>query len=310
MKADKRYCNKRRIRARVRGAVRARKGGLDISDLRLDYPHPLDCPALLKRLEGEARFAFEAHCNAKGARLPSRRHPMPGLLNQRYAAEERRWRSEAAEKAHGDVRRSLRRTGQRVWRLAVTLQNADWVVETAEMTPQFFAKLRKRVARAAKRIAAPNLVTGFVDVSYNVDKVIGLARWGVHVHLTVTITARSPESAKRRVRRAFPYRKALAMGIRRPVVQRRCYDQSGWEKYIDKGLNIDGVRQRVTRRDRDTGEILESGKPHLTQRLRAEWAGVLAQLKGNDLMIWVGYRRYGSRLQAFDVTDQDQRRHR
>lgn len=156
--------------------------------------------------------------------------------------------------------------------------------------------MRKIVARQAKRLRFPYIVTGVVDVCPLRDRLSGTAGWAFHVHLTIQPAAPSFEEGREAIRQAFPYKSDSDRGVPRGRMVKVAHDVHGLDRYQDKLFQYGGVKQRVVRIDAWSGRRRRAIKVKLRVPQAVEIAEFFAQIRADDLMIWVGHRRYGDRL--------------
>jgi hypothetical protein len=241
--------------------------------------------------------AVAAYVNATGTDFPIRRTNFtgfPGMLDQKLAAAERRWRYKKCRQVRAAQRFPAPGPKIRGFTYAVTLVKASWI--RPDLDPAIIVKVRKEVQRQAKRISMDAVVTGMIDICPLDDRKSGVRGWSHHVHLTVRVVTPNYDAGKQAIKKAFPFREDDAGGVPRPIDIRHAYYPRGWDHYSDKLLQWGGIRQRVVRVDPATGRRQKASKPPLTVQQSAEWAVFISKIQPSDLMIWVGYRRYGNRL--------------
>ena len=252
----------------------------------------------MRRIQQLTSAAYEDHVGSPVPRFPNgrgARPALPGLLDVRTALEWAEWRGRQARRILRTFKRGASR-GSTVWKLAVTLENGKWVIGEDQLTSTCVTELRKQVQRAAKRIKPPFMLTGMVDLAPVRDSGTGLRAWSLHLHLTVFVEAPTSDAAKASIHAAFPYKEDQEKGVLRPVYVDEIYDLKGWDNYQNKAFRLDGITQRIVRRDPD-GKRRETDKRPLTRAQRATVAGFYSRVNPDSLMVWLGHRRYGRRLQ-------------
>ena len=291
-------------------------GGRGFSQVAKKRPHANSKAAKLQRRKDRSKQLASARAQQKTINelLADVRKPRPrslaeapeaNLANQILAAEERIWRSTWAMK--------LRRHGRRKWieghpnvqwkdfRIyAATFAKAEWIVPALSQTK--LPVIRKQIQRQAKRLSTGYIVTGVIDVCWFRDDIAGVRGWSFHVHLTIQLPGTDEPLHIVEIQNAFPYRSAPAAGVSRASEIVRAYDPQGWDHYQDKLFQLTGIRQRITRPDPFGGKRLKTHKPPLTRQQQSEVARFFRQVRASDLMIWVGYRRYGNQVREMAVS--------
>jgi hypothetical protein len=225
--------------------------------------------------------------------------PLPGLIDQVEAADQRIWRTKEARKLRRKQRLELKKDPVLSRLLgchcyAVTLLRKEWILPNLD--PALLKKMRKQVQRQAKRLVPSAVVTGVIDVCPIDDQVSGTTGWGFHVHLTIQLAAQNAKEGRVAIRKAFPNQPAPEHGVYRGCHVKKSYDPTNWDRYQDKLFQLDGVRQWVVRLDPSTGNRLKANKPPLTSEQLRDLVKFMALIEADDLMIWVGHRRYGDRV--------------
>ena len=262
-------------------------------------------PKQIARNESTSRAALTRVPGIAGFALTNRRpKPLTGLLEGAYAARERAWYVRTAGGlARAHLRRCQRR-GIQVRAFALTVTPYRWMIEPDRLDPRYIrdllSKWRKQTQRWAKALPPNSFVTGLIEVSLNYDEKYGFYHWAFHLHLLVHVTCSSKLLGKAAIRRAFPVKANEALGATSPF---RCTEitlarggQQGWLRYLSKGLQVHAVHRRWVGYNEDKGTRRSSVKRSLRTRELAPWAAVALDLKASDLMIWVGYRRYGDEV--------------
>jgi hypothetical protein len=219
---------------------------------------------------------------------------LPRLVDQVYAANERRWRVRWTRKLRRDHQFPPGQAKRTVYRYAVTVIRRDWIVP--HLDPRLPSVIKKQIARQANRLKLDNVVTGMVDVCPGEDHKTGTSGWAHHGHLTIQLVVDSYEAGLAEIRRVFPYGPDEERGICHGLHVARIYDAMGWDRYQDKLLQLGGVRRRIVESNAETGERLPSRKPPLRRAEQIELLQFMSALRADDLMIWVRYRRYNDRV--------------
>jgi hypothetical protein len=246
-----------------------------------------------------AAKAWEAHSGqpVRGfkAHLPGQ---LPGMLDQHRAVEERWWRPITASNLRRRHRIAMKAARQRTIVYTATFAKPEWIIPTLDpvVVKPLLVKIRKYVQRQAKRLPFNFVVTGDIDFCPLRDVPSGVEGWAFHVHLTIQVAVSPMSPGKKAIEAAFPYKSDAARGVSRASVVVEAYDPIGFDRYQDKIYQFGAMRQRIVRVHSVLGERVWAQKVPLTFRQQVELAGLMAVISHSDLMIWVGYRRYGDRL--------------
>ena len=263
-------------------------------------------PGQIARNERNSRKALSYvpgyHSFAAAQRSP---RPLEGLLEPHSAAQERVWYVRETRHLARAHRRTSAQRGIQIRRYAVTVNPYRWMVETdrlhTDLIGEMLPKWRKEAQRWARKLGNDALVLGMIEASLNFDEKYGLSHWAFHLHLLVHVPCRSEHHGEALIKRAFPVKRNEALGA---VSVFDCVPISppgearGWLRYLSKGLQVHAVQRRWVGYDEDRRERKWSQKRPLTTQELAPWAALVSHLKPEDLMIWVGWQRYGNRLAA------------
>lgn len=218
----------------------------------------------------------------------------PGLLDQHHGARMRAWRLREALRLRRAQRRKMKLRQGDYHKYAVTLARPEWIRN--ELDPAILPKIRKEVQRQTKRLEFPYVVTGIIDVCPIRDVLSGTEGWAFHLHLTIQLAVSDFATGKEAIRKAYPYKNNSDRGVPRGKVVKRAFDVRGWDGYQDKLFQYGGVKLRVVRVDSWSGKRRRAVKKRLLVPQKVELVMFFAQIRADDLMIWVGHRRYGDRI--------------
>ena len=218
----------------------------------------------------------------------------PGLSNQLHATEERVWRVTIAAQLRRAKKVEIRAQGLQCFTFAATFARPQWI--RATLDPQVLPEIRRFIQRQTKRLIGPYFVSGCIDVCPMRDESSGIRGWAFHVHLTILLGADEEASGFADIRKAYPYKSDRERGVPQARKVVLAYDPRGWDRYQDKLFQWGGVVQRITYVDPVSGNRRDTHQPPMTVAQKLEFARFMTQVNANDLMIWVGHRRYGDRV--------------
>ena len=227
--------------------------------------------------------------------------PLPGLLDQFYAAGEHIWYRWHARHVAFHHARALQRLGIRYRRFGAVVVPHRWFVPEAEFdAAKIAAKLplwRDQAQRWARRLPTGSLCIGMIEADLLDDQKTGTRGWAFHLTLLIYVPCRNVAHGRRIIRKAFPLKAREALGIPRPVVSRVIRfargGPRGWSRYAGKALQIHGVHRRYVPYDAITGRRGRAQAQHLSYRELAQWADLLRRISADDFMVWSGYTRRG-----------------
>ena len=263
-----------------------------------------------KQLAGDEAIARAALARVPGmsdyAAKRRRPKPLPGLLNPVYAAQERQWYVKIVRHLIRKHHRECNAKGLRQREFAVTVVPWRWMVEPDRLDPETIRKVlrarRRQAQKWASRLARGSLVVGMIEASLNWDEKYGLFYWAFHLHLLVRVTCSSDRQGRSMIKKAFPVKPNELVGVVQPfhcvTTKEERGGARGWIRYLSKGLQVHIVDRRSVGYDPQTDKRLPARHSKLTEQELPPWAALIAELKSDDLMIWVGCRRYGSRVQS------------
>lgn len=227
---------------------------------------------------------------------------LPGLLNPIYAAEERQWYVETVRHLVRSHQRDCRSRGLRQREFAVTAVPYRWLIEPDRMPDidgmkALLSRWKRLTQRWASRLPQDSLTVGMIEASLNYDEKWGRFSWAFHLHLLVRVTCSSDRQGRAAIAKAVPVKRNDAVGVTHPLhcvpTKETSGGARGWIRYLSKGLQLHIVYRRSVGYDEQTGKRLAARHSKLTSEELAPWAALIAELKGDDLMVCEGEVQVG-----------------